>query len=82
MNIGIEKNPYYLDVLRNSSLFKDVPKASLEKLLEISTVQIWHNKTCILNTDKTLYTFYIIISGGLKPIMLINKMIDNLHYLY
>ncbi len=66
MNIALEKNSFYLDILRNNTLFKDVPQASLEKLLAISTAQMWNNKTSILNTDKTLYTFYIIISGKIK----------------
>ena len=66
MKIALEKNQFYLDVLRNNTLFKDVPQASLEKLLEISAAQKWDIKTCVLNTDKTLYTFYIIISGKIK----------------
>lgn len=66
MNISFEKSPFYIDILSNSKLFRNVPKEKLENLLEISDAQNWANKTCILNPDKTLYTFYIIISGRIK----------------
>lgn len=66
MKIGLEKYRYYFETLCNNELFKDVPLKSLNALLKISKPKIWSNKTTIADTEKTLFTFYIIISGKLK----------------
>lgn len=66
MNIGLEKYRYYFETLNESALFKNVPTESLRTLLDMSTPKIWPNKTTIVDTEKTLFTFYIIISGKLK----------------
>ncbi len=66
MNIGLEKYRYYLETLSENELFKDVPPESLKALLDISTPIVWSNKTTIADTEKTLFTFYIVISGKIK----------------
>lgn len=66
MNIALEENQYYYNILRKSILFKDVPRASLKDLLKLSSPKQWSIKKSILDTHKTLYSFYIIISGRIK----------------
>lgn len=66
MNIALEKHRYYFETLSENNLFKDIPPKSIESLLDISTPKIWSNKTTIADTEKTLFTFYIIISGKVK----------------
>ena len=66
MNIALEKYRYYFETLCENNLFKDVSPKSIQSLVDISTPKIWSNKTTIADTEKTLFTFYIVISGKLK----------------
>lgn len=66
MNIALEKYKYYFKSICNNSLFKDVSLDSIDKLLEIAKPKIWPSKTSIIDINKSLYTFHIIIKGKIK----------------
>lgn len=66
MNKGLKQYGYYYETLRENSLFADLHNDSLKTLLEISNIQLWPKKTCVLDTDHTLHKFYILISGKIK----------------
>ena len=66
MNIALEKHRYYFESLCKNNLFKDIPMDSLRSLMDMSTTKIWPKKTTIADTEKTLFTFYIVISGKIK----------------
>lgn len=66
MNIALEKYRYYFETLCKNNLFKDVSPKSINSLLDISTPKIWPKQTTIADTEKTLFTFYIVISGKIK----------------
>lgn len=66
MNIRLEKYRHYYETLIESEIFSHVTHTSLNQLLEISTVQKWPKKTCILDTSHTQYTFHILITGKIK----------------
>ena len=73
MNIALEKCQFYRNTLSKNVLFEDLSHESINQLLKISTPDIWPNKTFIVDTNKTLYTFFIIISGKIKVYNYDNK---------
>lgn len=55
-----------LTTLRLNPLFCKSNSLKIEALVEHGTIEYWPAKTCLLDTDRTLFTFYIVLSGKLK----------------
>ncbi|UNY97947.1 Crp/Fnr family transcriptional regulator [Zhouia spongiae] len=56
----------YFNSLRENPLLHTVDDNELNKLLHLGAIEKWPKKTCILDPERTLYKFHIIISGRLK----------------
>lgn len=66
MNIALEKYRFYFETLCKNKLFEDIPVDSLRSLLDNSKPKIWPANTCIVDANKTINTFHIIINGKIK----------------
>lgn len=55
-----------LSILKRNPIFGDADTCGLRSLLKHGTIEHWPTKTCLLDTNRTLFTFYIVITGKLK----------------
>lgn len=66
MIIGLEKYPYYSDILKNGEPFIDVPHSALAQLFDHACCLHFPKKTCLLDMGQNSLKFFIIIRGIVK----------------
>ena len=66
MNLGLEKYRYYLECCLNNPIFRNVPDASIQELVQLSGHKHCEESTCILDPHRTAHHFFIIIRGKIK----------------
>lgn len=67
MDAGENLHPYnYRDALKECIIFNKLDTESFNSLFNLFHEEQWHKNTCILQSEKVFFNFYIILSGRIK----------------
>jgi len=62
----LQEFSFYKNQLKKSVVFKEVPDKDLETILADCYVETWSKESIPFRKEKTLHTFYFVVSGRIK----------------